>query len=66
MKKPSLTIEDAKRQIVKAIRQNGTFSHNICSLVLRSVADVHGRKAANDLIDEFDLTDLYDIEKVAV
>jgi hypothetical protein len=34
------------------------FSHNIISIVLRRVAEVHGHDAANELIDEFDLEDL--------
>lgn len=50
--------------IVKAIKQNGEFSHNICSLALRGFATKHGYKAANALVKEYKLTKLFGIPQV--
>lgn len=60
------TIAEARKKIEKAIDQNGQYSHNICGLVLSSVSRDHGLEAANNLIDEFALDEIYGIHKVPV
>lgn len=54
-------IKVAKEKIEKAIIQDGPYSHNIVGLVLSGLND---KKAANKLIDEFELDELYGIQKV--
>lgn len=54
----------ARRKIETAIKQNGPYSHNICSLALSAVAQVDGREAANRLIREYSLDRLYSIQAV--
>lgn len=58
-------LDKARADIEKAIEQDGPYSHNICSLVLAAVYDKLGRKAANKLVDEFDLDTIFDIQKAA-
>jgi len=59
-----MTMEKARISITKAIVTDGPYSNNIVGSVLRSVAAEFGNETANDLIDEFDITELFDIEKV--
>ena len=53
-----------KQRIEKARDQNGPFSHNIIGLTLSQVSQEFGFDVANGLIDEYDLEDLYNIQKV--
>jgi hypothetical protein len=62
-KKPEYSLAQARKEIKRAIVQRGPFSHNICSLVLRHVSQVHGLKAANSLVDELSLKALFGICK---
>ena len=57
-----MTIKEAKKKIMAI--EDGPYSHNICGLILRQVSKEHGVGAANKLIDELDLHDLYGISKV--
>jgi hypothetical protein len=58
------SLDEAREQIRKAIRQKGPFSHNIVGLVLSGVASEHGTVQANALIQEFNLTRVYGIHPV--
>lgn len=51
--------------IKKAIRQNGQYSHNICSNSLRWIRRTLGTDQANKLVDKFKLTQRYGINKIA-
>lgn len=53
-----------RQQIVKAIEQDGPYSHNIVSSVLRSVSNEFGANVANGLIDEYELDEVFGIQKV--
>lgn len=57
-------LHEARQHIEKAMEQNGPYSHNIVSLALSQVAREISNEEANGLIDEYELTDLYGIEKV--
>ena len=57
-------IHEHRRQIEKAINKNGQFSHNIVSIVLREVSKEFGVNVANGLVDEYELDELYGIQKV--
>ena len=57
------SLEDCRDAINQAIEENGQFSHNICSCVLRIAADKFGTAQANALIDEFALDEVYSIHK---
>jgi len=54
----------ARDSIENAMDQNGPYTHNIISLSLRSLAEKGGNKAANDLVDEYELDQEYGIQKV--
>lgn len=56
-------LESARTRITQAINKKGQYSHNICSLVLQQVHQEIGIKYANQLIDEFNLTKLFSIQK---
>lgn len=58
------SLDKAREQIQKAIDQDGPYSHNIVGLVLSSVASDYGTAQANELIAEFDLTEVYGIRPV--
>lgn len=53
----------AREKIQNAMNQNGQYTHNIISLVLSGLKD---KVMANQLIDEMELTRLYNIHKVKV
>ena len=61
MKKREL--EEFRRKIEKAIGQNGSFTHNIISMVLRSASQELGKEAANSLVREYRLAKLYGINE---
>lgn len=58
-----LKLDSAKRKIQKQIDEMGGYSHNIVGLVLSSVADEFGQEEANKLIDEMDITAIFNIHK---
>jgi len=59
-------VENASESIEDLIDENpdGPYTHNIISATLRALAKKHGYEVANRLVDEFELTELYDIPKV--
>lgn len=59
-----MTLEEAAEKIESAIEQDGQYSHNICSCVLRAVAKEHGQEAANDLIRAHSLDAIYGIRPI--
>lgn len=61
----SESIEEARKHIEDAIDTNGTYTHNIISLTLSSVEKTHGIGKANELVDEFNLTEDYGIHRVS-
>lgn len=60
---PNCVIEKAVDSIERALEANGEYSHNICSNAVRQVSYRWGKKKANKLIDEYDLTRIYKIRK---
>ena len=59
-------MSDARKRIRKALDQAGPYSHNIAGLVLSAVAERFGKQAANELIEEYALDDIYGIQQVPV
>jgi hypothetical protein len=59
--KTEFTVDKAKDCIINAMRQNGQYTHNIISLNLRRTASLHGTRAANQIIEDFNLEGLYNI-----
>ena len=59
-----ITLEKAREQIEQEMDQHGQFTHNIIGIVLRQVSTEFGIGQANELIDEYDITDAYGIHKV--
>jgi hypothetical protein len=57
------TRADARREIEDAIQEDGMYTHNIISCVLRMVATRWGYKDCNKLIDRYELTKRYGIHK---
>jgi len=57
-------IERARDRIEQAIKQNGPYSHKVVGLALSALARECGFEAANNLVEEYDLDDLYGIQKV--
>lgn len=57
------TRAQARAEIQEAILSPGPYSHNLISYALRLTASRFGYRAANRLIDEFNLTKLYGIQK---
>jgi hypothetical protein len=51
----------ARKSIENAIEQDGPYSHNMISLTLISLKN---NKLANQLVEEYDLEELYGIQKV--
>jgi hypothetical protein len=51
------TIKDHEQAIVKALNDNGPYSHNIIRLTLSSADSKHGEQTAKDLIEKFKLVD---------
>lgn len=56
-----MDIDAARVSIAKAMLQNGEYTHNIISCVLRSVAATYSDRVANELIEQFNLTQFYGI-----
>ncbi len=56
-----MTMEEARKRIESAITQYGQHAAVAIDLVINEVRSGHGREAANELIDEFDLELLYNI-----
>lgn len=61
-----MEIEAAKNRIRSALGQNGPCTYNRISSILRRVTEGHGVITVNDLIDEFNLADIFGIEKVRI
>lgn len=59
------TIDDARDTIQKAIDIAGPYSNNVVGSALRVVANKFSYDEANALIDEFDIMDIFGIEKVS-
>lgn len=53
-----------EERIKRAIMQNGQYTHNIISCVLRTVAEKEGVDTANTLVRKFKLDRLYGICEV--
>lgn len=56
-------VKETRDRIIKAIIQNGPYSHNICGLALSSLAKKHGDAEADKLVDELNLESIYGIQK---
>ena len=52
---------NARKKIEKAMEQDGPYTHNIIGLVLSGLKDIN---LANQLIEEYEIDDLYGIQKV--
>ena len=63
-KNESEAVRKAREGIEKALDSMGNYTHNIISLYLSSLAAEEGNEAANKLVDEYDLTELFGIQKV--
>lgn len=50
-----MTLDEARQRIQSSIEQFGAHAAPALELVISEVRSSHGAKAANDLIDEFDL-----------
>ena len=64
MEKESGSVRMARQRIDKAINQDGAFSHNMIGLALAILSREDGQEAADKLVDEYNLTELYEIQKV--
>lgn len=60
------SLKQIKSDIEAAIEQRGPFSHNLVSINLRIAAREYGTVAANQIIAEMELDDLFGIKAVAV
>ncbi|QOR55571.1 MAG: hypothetical protein UMS36scaffold28_61 [Phage 59_13] len=56
---------EIKADITEAIEQRGPFSHNLVSINLRIAAREYGNVAANRIIAELELHDLFGIKAVS-
>lgn len=54
-------LEGLKKRIEKWVDSGGNHAHNMISLNLRRVAAEFGRDAANQIIDDLGIEDLYGI-----
>lgn len=54
-------VEKARERIENAMEQNGQYTHNIISFTLRDLATKFGYKYADELVNELNLDDLYEI-----
>lgn len=59
-----MTLDEARQRIQSAIDQYGAHAGMAIDLVIKEVRDDHGREAANDLIDEYDLELCYNITPI--
>jgi len=58
--------EDAQAHIEDAIKVDGSYSNNIVGATLRTVSEKISTEFANALIDDYDLTNIFGIDKVKV
>ncbi|NIV29749.1 MAG: hypothetical protein GWN58_09665 [Anaerolineae bacterium] len=58
-----MTLDEAREVIAPQVQLQGPYSHNILSILLRKAAKEHGYRAADALVDEFELTALFGIPK---
>lgn len=61
-----MEIQKAKEVIERAIDVDGPYSNNVVGSVLRQVDDAHGQGAALKLMDEYDLEEIFDIQRPKV
>lgn len=54
---------NTEKQIKHAIRQDGQYTHNMITVSLRCLAESVSYAAANSLIDKYNLSAEYDIDK---
>jgi uncharacterized protein YoaH (UPF0181 family) len=59
-----MTLEEARQRIESAIAQFGPQAGMAIDLVIKEVRGDHGKEAANELIDEFDLELYYNIAPI--
>ncbi|WP_447977506.1 hypothetical protein [Candidatus Nitrospira bockiana] len=59
-----MTLDEARRRIESAIAQFGPHAGMAIDLIVKEVRGDHGKEAANDLIDEFDLELCYNIPPI--
>ena len=52
-KQKDYPIDMFEERIVNELENNGQYSHNIISINLRMVEEIHGRKAANSIVNTF-------------
>jgi len=57
-------MKQARTRIQNAIDQDGQFTHNMISISLREVSNKFGYRYANELVREFDLAELYEINEI--
>lgn len=57
------SLSKARLQISKQVDTKGNYSHNIVSIILREVSHTCGYEAADALVDELELTKVFDIPK---
>jgi hypothetical protein len=59
-----MTIDEARQRIESAITQFGPQAGMAIDLVIKEVRGDHGKEAANELIEEFDLELYYNIAPI--
>ena len=58
--------EDAEVKIHDAMMAHGSYTHNVISLVLQSLAETEGKEVANEVIIAMGLEELYGISQAKV
>lgn len=59
-----IDIDEAYADITEQIENPGQYSHQVVGYTLRIVARDHGMDAANKMVDDLDLDDLFGIKRV--
>ena len=60
---PIETIDDIREHMEAQMNSGGQYIHNAVSCLLRIAAAKFGKRSANKLIDDYNLTKLYGIRK---
>ena len=58
-------IYEYRKQIEAEVERQGSFSHNIIGIVLRQVSEEFSVNVANGLVDEYELDEIFGIQKVS-
>lgn len=58
----AMTIDKARELLATQVKFGGYYNRNSARMILADVQREHGIQAADDLIAEFGLTELFDIE----